>query len=309
MNATNDLSYNKELRDQLEAYRREHNLSQGDLGIELGCHASAVSKYLSGKPAGDVAKLEAVIEDVLKNAERRKNQTVELFVCDSYKKINSGLELIRKTNDIGLLHGEAGVGKTCGCQLYARYHPSAVLLTLSRWHRSDSAVCKLLFTEVETRGFKRSGMTKAEFLVSKFKHSNRLIIFDNAHRLSRTGREWIFDFVDQTGVPVALVGNPEILDAIKASDQHFSRIGLKREIRITDPGDVVDKIAARITPGGAPVIKKLGLEVMQKQGHARAFRKQLSLATELMATEPDLSNLEDAFRASHTQLVREYQLA
>jgi DNA transposition AAA+ family ATPase len=55
--------------------------------------------------------------------------------------------------------------------------------------------------------------------------TERLIVVDNANRLHFHSFQWLMDFHDATLVPIAFVGNPEVLDILRRSDQLFSRIG------------------------------------------------------------------------------------
>jgi DNA transposition AAA+ family ATPase len=298
--------YNETLRAALDEYKEKQKLSTSDLAKELNSNSTQVSKYLSGKPEGDVEKMESTIEDVLKSAARRMQATaVTLFECEATKKVAAALEMIRKTNDIGLIHGPAGVGKTCAATHYLHNNPSAVMLTVTKWTGSAQGLARTMFAAAETRGWKHN-KTMSAWLVERFAASNRLIIVDNAHRLTTGGREWLFDFHDATLVPIALVGNPEILNGIKTNDQQFSRIGLCREIKMKDPKQVARNLLSQIAPGAKESIDDMAEKITEERGHARALKKHLLLLPEMLAKSK--GDFRQAIAMAHTQLVSEYQL-
>ncbi len=306
---------NEDIRARLEEYRRASGLSNHELSVQLGgVGVTQLSKYLNKKADFSVTRLEAVAEDVLKIASTNavaqalKSNWRKIFETEATRKICARLELITKTNDVGTVHAEAGVGKTCSIQFFQQLHPSVVVLTASRGFRSAREIQRLLFKTTGTRGFKPTHHTKWEFLVEKFKGSNRLIIIDNAHRLTPSAFEWVFDFHDETDAPIALVGNPEMMDGIAANDQQHSRIGISKEIKLTEVDDICRKMIEVIAPDAADDLLALARRVIKEPrgGHVRALRKQLSLAGELKGITK--KPWQDSFRGAHTQLIREYAL-
>lgn len=301
--------FNEELRARLDDYRSRLELNNADLGRELGIGATQVSRYLSGAPNWDVSKLERVIDDVLKNEKTRKRSALALFKTPVSKLVDGAFETLRETNDVGVIFGPAGLGKTCGIQLYVADHPSAIALTATRWRRDCASVVAMLFHSGSTQSWKGND-SRADFVVRRLKDSNRLIIVDNAHRLTAAARELLFDLHDETGCPLALVGNPELLDEIRKNDQQFSRIGVKTELRLKpkEAGKVADQIVEQLAPEALLELRPLVEVVAEKQGHFRAVRKQLNLARKIKEGADAKPNYATAFRSAHRFLVRDYAL-
>lgn len=280
--------------------------SQADFGREIGYSAGQISRYLNGKFIGNLSKLESVIEDVLKSAATRQAEALAIFETNVTLMVNATLERIRRTNDVGLIFGPAGVGKTCGIVLYLKVNLSAILLTATRWNRDAGGIQNLLFSAVETRGYDNR-TPRMDFVTRKLKDSNRLLIVDNAQRLTTGALEVLFDLHDATGIGIAFVGNPEVLDSIRKSDQQFSRIGIKKEVQIDKPAKVAEKMVELSGANGhADALTDLAEQVVSQKGHLRALKKQLRLGKEI-AAETALGAV-DSFRAAHGQLVRDYQL-
>lgn len=306
---------NEDLRARLQAYMEKNNLKLNELAKELDSTPSPISKYLNKKPEGDVEKLEGKIEDVLKNSERRRESRNSIFPTAVTRQIAGTFETIRETNDVGLVFGPAGIGKTCACDFYAMTHPVAVLVSASQMTAAGHALQRAVFNAVSSSSW--SGNTaRADWLVEKFTGSNRLLIIDNAQRLSLSGLQWFFDFLDATGCPGALVGNPEVLQAIRKSDQQFSRIGLKTEIKpesvkAAEIKRVTAALIAQLLPESGEDLLAVAEIVAERHGFFRSLRKQLLLTRKIKENAADAgteASWEQAFRSAHTQLVRDYSL-
>lgn len=169
-----------------------------------------------------------------------------------------------------------------------------------------------LFAALETRG-KTPGLRRADWLVERLRGSNRLLVLDNAHRLTCGALQWLFDFYDACEVPdtgahiaVALVGNPEVLEKILANDQQFSRIGLMRPIKPVDMATLAKQMLHRLCPDHAAELQDLAAKVAGERGHLRALKKHLLLMPEFMAAAK--GEARRAFLMAHTQLVADYTL-
>jgi DNA transposition AAA+ family ATPase len=279
------------------------------LGRMLGYSGTVVSKYLSGVPEGDVATLEAKIADVLKAAARRGLADVPPFETTVTRIMTSVFELVRKTSDVALISGPAGIGKTVACRVYRQAHPTTLAVEVTRWRRDDAGLAALLWDEMETAGW-TGQVSRAAFMAERLRGSDRLLIVDNAHRMAPAARAWLFDFHDATGCPVALVGNPEILQAIRGNDQQFSRIGIHQVVGLDrkHAADYARQLVDALVPEPPKALYGQAAAVAAERGHLRALRKQLLLAADLAATPTFGGDLVRAFSEAHRKLVRDYEL-
>ena len=301
---------NEDLRARLDAYRNSYDppLTNKVLARELSCGHTQVSKYLNDKCDWDIAGFEATLEDVMKSAEIRRTLDDHTHLETSVTlQVNAVCETIRKTNDVGLISGPAGIGKSVAIVMYVKSNPSAIAITLTRWACNCHGVARLLFEALENRMFSKSKKSKAEWIIDRLKNSNRILIIDNAHRLTKSGLEWLFDFQDATRVPIALVGNPEVLDAVSDNDQQYSRIGLVQEVKLDNPDKVAASIVQQLTPGTDGKIRDLATTIASKRGHLRSLKKHLLLIPELL-TACD-GDPREAMLSAHTQLVSDYKLS
>lgn len=304
--------FNEELRAGLEAYRAKRvnrPLTMAELGRELGLSSTRVNKYLTGKPEGDVDEVERRVADLLKSAARRRATDVAPFDTNVTAGIRATLELIRKTNDVGVISGPAGIGKGVSIAMYCEEYPTTVSAEIPRWQRNEGGLVGLLWAAIETSSWDKQ-TPRAEYLAAHLQDSNRLLILDNAQRLTQGGREWLFDFHDRTHCPIALVGNPEVLTAIRRNDQHFSRIGINRELKLDSRRcrDYARKLVEAKVEKPVDGLVELAAQVAEQRGHLRALRKQLDLMLDLASTETFGGDQLRAFHAAHKQLVRDYEL-
>lgn len=302
-------TYSEELRAKLDEYRLGNKKTMTGLGQELGVSSTRVNKYLTGKPEGNVPELEARIADMLKSAGSRTTMNVEPFETSATQLIRATFEQARKTNDVALIVGPAGIGKTISKDMYCADNPTTLGVSVPRWLRHEGGVVALMFDACDTRDW--DGCTaRAVYMTRRLKGSNRLIIIDNAQRMTAGAREWLFDFHDETGCPIAMIGNPEVLQAIRRCDQHFSRVGIYQEVSLS-PKKIKDYAKALVDA----LVKKpvdglydLAVAVAEERGHLRALRKQLLLMLDLCESSAFEGDQLRAFHAAHTKLVRDYQL-
>lgn len=298
--------------------------SMADAARELGYSASMISKYLGDKLKGvDCSALEDAIADLLAQAPTRDSQVhfKHLFPTAVSQIVEATFERVRRIDDIALICGPAGAGKTCACHLYKQTNPTCLFITATRWMRDASGLQSLLFEAVGKHGW-NGHEARMQYAQRKLRDSHRLVIIDNAHRLTTGAIELVCDAQDEAGFSVALVGNESVLETIRRSDQLLSRIGVKKPVFVSAPkvngrakGNALNlqqsvrkmiEIHAPETNGQSEEVAALGEVVASKQGHLRALKKQLVLTKEIKAATS--LDWPDSFRSAHGQLIRDYTL-
>jgi len=293
-----------DLLDQVRAFKSNHKLSDEKFAKLVGISGSQINRALNGKFEGTPETFESKIEDFFKAEPSRRAAREELFENEFSRAMKGFLDTVRRTEDIGIAYSDAGKGKTSGVRLYVADSPTSISIELSKWNAGSDGLARLIFNQIDARRW-RGNTARGDFLVERFTGSRRLLIIDNAHRMTSGARQWIFDFHDATGCPLALIGNPEILDAIRENDQQFSRVGLRREIKGAAPAEDVRKLIAIHWPEADGHLGHHATTVIKNQGHLRALKKQLLLARDIA---PKFATPAEAFEAAHTQLIRDYSL-
>jgi DNA transposition AAA+ family ATPase len=306
------------LRDQLSDLIKEKGWTRERAGLKLGVGAAYVAKYINGSNDFDPSKMNRSVADLLKAERMKSGEAVRIFPTFVTDRIRGAFETIRKTNDFGLVFSAAGLGKSSAMQLFLDEFPLAIGITASKGVTEKRELESHIFAQVETRAYDNR-TSRWDFLVRHLRDSDRPILIDNSQRLRIPALQWLFDFQDETAVPICLLGNPEVLTTIRRNDQMFSRIGLKDEIVLperrkanatqrTQVDAVVDGILQQMVPDWAADLRELSLQVAWERGHFRALRKTLTFALQLSLVGGPLKEPKTAFRAAHEKLVRNYSL-
>lgn len=299
----------RQLAEELLQFRQSQGITNAELGRRLGVSATFISEYINDRLQRDPGNFVERARNILTALKARLEDATNLFETTVTKNIAGRIDMARRTQDLTLIVGPAGEGKSCGAKLFAKENPSTIYAELSSFHRTDSRVAGVIFKKLERRADWKGKETRAEFIIEQLKGSHRVIIIDEAHMLEASGRQFLFNLNRDTGCAVVLIGNPEILDKIRRNDQHFSRVGVKGEPSLTDKElpSVALKVAQQFSnPEFAEEISDLVAFVASKPGRLRAVRKNVILAYELAqknGTDPRRS-----FREAHKNLVRDYSL-
>ena len=276
-----------EIRDLLAAYQNDQGLTLKQLGAKVGKSESYVSRYLSGVEVGDVALFEQSVKDRLEVAKRKRTWEQVYFDTEAVRTCHLVFDLIREASDIGLITGPAGIGKTTASDRYKDEHRTVISFSGEEGNGCAYGVMAGICRSLDMRKWNPREQRRSEFLREKLNGSERLILIDNAQRINMSGLRWLFDFHDATGVSVALVGNPEVMNRLRGNDQMTSRIGFKQDIgeMIAENDEwldsAADKMIAAMWPKASKEVGLLARETARKEGHLRTLNKQIRFAIRL----------------------------
>ncbi len=329
--ASNDAQHDKrnpELLARLQAHFQSRGLDTRStkhralVGGELGYKdQTAVYRYLENKwTLGDLDKFEARLSGHLENEMRIEGgadlvDDPQSFVIPS---MFTFLNQVRACGHIGVAHGPAGIGKTCACRLYAAQHKQTTLyLHLMTWTRRQGSIVERL---LKALGIKvKRGDCKEEILARHMQEHGIMLMLDNAQRLTRHARDWLRDLLDRAGIPIALIGNPEIIRQWAACDQHRRVVGLKRDVSVDlfeaeggtiSPGETSDAtinhLLKRHFPKANAAVKREVLKLLTRpdSGAAGAVVMHSKLAS-LMLQGGKITDPVEAFRLAETQLIQQ----
>jgi DNA transposition AAA+ family ATPase len=292
--AANDVAQarNDLLAERLFDYQRRNGLSDEQLGKKLASSGTYVSRFRNHSAEspfmGDLVKFEVAIEQLLLREELIQDDQVELTehgYCVA--EVFAFLDLIANQRQMGVGYGPAGKGKTCAAKLYAIKHVTAVYVHVHEWGSTKEKFAVDLARAAGVRKMKRESIFEA--LARSMKNADRLILIDNANRLTEGTRRFLADFYDYTHNPIALIGNPEIVDQFSRNEQHGSRLGRCVDVtHIADRKTTVLHLLRSYLPSAAtdPSVQKTALDILtrNKGGAARAVKMNLCLAQQLLTS-------------------------
>jgi DNA transposition AAA+ family ATPase len=225
----------------------------------------------------------------------------------------TAFEYIRKTNDMGVIVAESGEGKSRGIELIRKSNELAMLFHVRAWSSDKNSLQSALWDVIPHVGYDPQ-TKRASFLVTSLRGSDRPLIVDDAHKLTRPALHLLFDLYDETSIPICLIGTDELVLKLEDDPQRFSRVGIHWAIKPSekDRRKLIKHQIESIVDGVNGELQELidlCERVCTQHGHFRSVEKQLKLASEIKhgKAAKEMTWCQ-AFRQAHTLLLRQYQL-
>lgn len=304
-----------ELIEQLKA-RLPLYKSQAEMARRVGISASQISRALRPEDGAfpyNIEEFESRARQWLATVSYVR--AVDHDLCtDGFlvQPMDDFLTTVMLTRDIGVAWSPAGHGKTDGIEVFRQRNASSIVVTarkgLCGWRAIRDAILKALPNKRRMKNTDGHRESWDEFILRTFSGSGRLLIIDNAHLLTESSRQWLaYDWHEETGCPLALVGNPAIKDQWSRNDQHQSRVGLARAVTPAEgvtAASTASQMLKLFLPEAAADREtiKLATAVLKSNGACRALRKHLLLTKELLSST-HYSSSAPAFKAAHSQLL------
>lgn len=303
--------------DAITEFRIARGMTNEQLGKLFGVSATFISKYLNDKMDRDPEDFAARVADTLHSIAARLDLPSTIYENFLTAEFESRVNLARQTQDVAFIFGPAGIGKTCACLNYVSKHPTTIYTKITGRSSCAADVEAAVFASMKSTAGHKANQRRWPFMVTAMKGDGGAIIIDNAHRLDRSGRDWCFDFNEETGKAIVFVGNPEMEAKVISNDQQGSRIGgkweaswvidAKRNVYHKQLASMASKIAAQFSdPEFAAEISDLAAFVAGKEGHFRSLRKTVITAYKFAAASK--TTPQKAFRDAHRNQVRNYML-
>lgn len=232
---------NEELRARCNETLTRLRWNKAEMAIRIGIHRSIVSQYLNGKKVSNVERVETAIETFLEEIEAaaesedtsvEKNVTkplpkkLEFFESKDAMGIIGVCNLCQKNQEIGIVVGKSGFGKTHTLLKYAKLPRVAYL------ECNETMNAKDLIRRIETAiGLPKGSGSIDERMekVAQFFKVNRgyLLIVDEADKLitkyTQKKIEMLRDlYKDGSGVAIVLAGEPALESCIKSFDERLA---------------------------------------------------------------------------------------
>lgn len=226
----------------LKDYMEEHDLSQSQVSGQIGKSTATINQYLQDKYKGDVKAIDKLVMQLIERARIKAQSASSGFVKTSEaKRIMSVCARAHAFNDIYLVIGEAGLGKTEALKEYARINGSAVLIEVDPSFNTRTTLTELCFAlnvSIDA-GSKKNIHAMMVAVIEKLKRSDQLLIIDEAELLSYRTLEVIRRIHDKSGAGVVLSGLPILRANLRGKrgeyKQLYSRVGLALDLGGTLP--------------------------------------------------------------------------
>ena len=199
-------------RRNLSHFMEESRKSQNQISKEMGLSNSVISQFLNGTYSGDNNTVANSIEQYLKIArERLATLETDIFYEDlrNTKQVIFACRYAHKRNEIALVRGDAGAGKTTALEYYTKSNTGVIFVTADACTTSPTAVLNLIAEELGQKP-QNTRAKIMKILISNLKDTNRLIIIDEADHLSFEALQAIRNLNDRAKVGVVLSGNNKL---------------------------------------------------------------------------------------------------
>ncbi|WP_110113234.1 AAA family ATPase [Bacillus sp. CGMCC 1.16541] len=227
--------HENQLRQALKEHIETSEQSQSSIAKAIGISAPALSQFMNSTyatPHKLLPKIEAYLSVHKKRQIAPKKPD---FVPTSISTtVINVITYCHIQGTIGVIYGDAGVGKTQGAREYCRNQPEALFITISPAYSGPKGVSELIAEELrvpEARSIRRMHRD----IVKKLEGSGRVIIIDEAQHLTHRALEHLRSISDESGVGLVLIGNQEVYTKMlgrgeAAFAQLFSRMAMKENV-------------------------------------------------------------------------------
>lgn len=200
------------IQQELASFMEQSGKSQRQVAKETGLSTSVISQFLDGTYSGNNKKVSLTISQYLEIGEKRLEEVkgtslyMELY---NTKEVLYACKYAHIKNDIALVAGDAGAGKTTALEYYKNHNAGVIMVTANSCTTSATAILKLIGEQIGKQiDYRRTALMNE--LVAQLKGSSRLIIIDEADHLTLQALQAVRNLNDQAGVGIILAGNDKI---------------------------------------------------------------------------------------------------
>jgi DNA transposition AAA+ family ATPase len=220
---------------RLKEYIETRDVSISRIAKQIGYSSATISNYINGKYTGDIEKLEWAIASFLVRQEEIEAMPKEIIPFVPIYNADIVFTIARTCHleqEIGVLIGEAGTGKTKCAKEYARQNPDVIMIEADL-----SYTTKIFFRELHRKlGMDGSGSIYDLFTdcIEKLKDTGRMIIIDEAENLPYRALDMIRRLYDKANIGILLIGLPRLIANLRGRKgefkQLYSRVGIVMQL-------------------------------------------------------------------------------
>lgn len=200
------------IQKELAAFMQQSGKSQRQISKETGLSTSVISQFLDGTYNGNNEKVAAAVSQYLSVGKERLNSiSGAIFYRELYntKEVLYACKYAHIKNDMTLVAGDAGAGKTTALEYYKNQNAGVIMVTANSCTTSATAILKLIAEQIgKQMDYRRSALMNE--IITQLKGSNRLIIIDEADHLTLQALQAVRNLNDQAKVGIVLAGNDKI---------------------------------------------------------------------------------------------------
>lgn len=227
----------KALLEVMETFEK----TQTQVAKEIGLSTATISQFLDGSYKGNNKKVKNTIDKYIEQIKERNkikngisfypelyNSRQTLFICN-YAHLN---------NDIALICGAAGAGKTTALNHYKANNIGVIMVTADPCCSTTLGILKRILLALN-KPIKGDKSVMFNDLIKYFKGSNKLLIIDEADNLNFTALQTIRTLNDKAKIGIVLSGNDKIYRQMLTGQKSYefeqinSRVFVRKQVENT----------------------------------------------------------------------------
>lgn len=227
----------EELIEKAKAYIENKGMSQVRFALMVGVGESTMSRWLKGEyPNMETvgAKVKLYLEKEMLREETAVIGQIDFVMTGVAKSVWSVLEYTRLQKTLGVIYGDAGIGKTKTAKEWSKGKNDVVYITASPAFTNPKPFLKLIARELKT--IRNGSMDDIFFdVLDKLIGRDMTLIIDEAQHLSIKALEIVRTINDSTGTAIVMIGNEAVYHKMLGRQQAefaqlFSRIGMRANL-------------------------------------------------------------------------------
>ena len=261
-----------EIIERTKAFLETGELSQEKLAKNVGISGGALSSFLAGTYKGQNETVAEKLIATLNAADNRKKAMTmvkepEYVDTKITEQIYFSLEYARDRNDILVVYGSPGIGKTVTLKKWVEENPASIFFTASPSTSTKKAIMEEIIEKLGKKA-KGHGNRLEKVIVTALKNANRPIVIDEAHFMNLEALETLRTIYDATNCPVILVGNPIITSIITESNKNVTGQFFSRAVKMeVDKNICMEDVQAIVLQNGIELDEE-SLEELLKVANA-----------------------------------------
>lgn len=228
--------------------------SQARVAKEADVSGSTLSQWLGGTYAGSQQAVAKKLRAWHRAYEERTRdgglpQPPAWADTPTSARIIGGLRYAQMAQDLVLILGGAGLGKTKTIERYRSMQPNVWTVELTPATGSEIGVLEEIVIALGVRDYARTSGHLFRTILSKVRNTNGLLILDEAQHLTVKALDQVRAILDQGGIGLVLAGNERVYTQMTGGnrapflDRLYSRVGQKiilRKASAKDADAIID---------------------------------------------------------------------
>ncbi|WP_081107308.1 AAA family ATPase [Gluconobacter potus] len=287
-----------DLVDRFRAEMQAQGLTMTQAAQASGIAKGTLHAWLARTYAGVVANVDAKAKTWLETCSTKTRvrkqmpRTPDFIMTPSASVFFSVFSYSQAAPDIGLITGNAGVGKTVSAKAYQRENSNVWILTADTSMRSPTAVLRELAELVDAT--EKRGTRMMASILNRVRDTQGLLIIDEAQNFTTEAIDLLRTINDRAEIGIVFMGNEPLKGRIEglgrttSHAQIFSRIG-KRKNR---PRPQISDMNLMLDAWGieADHLRKLSRWIAGQPGGLRVMNKTLRHAF-MLAGDDELAEI------------------